>query len=380
MRGMFPGHYRRTDEELDRIWEDGLFVLDANVLLNLYRYSERTRKEFLGVLRGVQDKLWIPHQVAEEFLADRLLVIRLQKKAYNAIRETLNDARKDVEKKMGEMHKDPGIVEAKDLRKKAEEHFRDLIGDAEKLEKEGHIQSIKETYSREDDEIWTAFDEIFEGKVGNGLSEKGMTEVLEAGPRRYESRTPPGFKDDNDKSKLGYRKFGDLVLWFETIEEAKDSGKLVLFVTDDRKEDWWDNDVKPPVPRPELGNEMRERAGMTFHMFMPLDFSEWAGEKLNQKISPEAAEEIEELGPREDEDSDVDYRMRLLKDVPFLVSNPDRLPRDAAALRGLTSDLEVLREATRTVRAQNLGSREYFDNTEAGLTVLLDLIRAREDA
>ncbi len=37
MRAMFPGYYRRTEEELERIWDEGLFVLDANVLLNLYR-------------------------------------------------------------------------------------------------------------------------------------------------------------------------------------------------------------------------------------------------------------------------------------------------------------------------------------------------------
>jgi len=47
LRDQFPGYYRRTEEELQRIWEDGLFVLDANVLLNLYRYSEDTRNDLL---------------------------------------------------------------------------------------------------------------------------------------------------------------------------------------------------------------------------------------------------------------------------------------------------------------------------------------------
>ncbi len=297
MRAMFPGHYRRTNEELERIWDEGLFVLDANVLLNLYRYSKKTRDEYLGVLRGVQDRLWIPRRVAEEFLSGRLGAIRGQKKAYAAVKETLTKARKDVENKLGEMHRDPGIKEAGDLREKAKEYLGELVSDAERLEKEGDFRSFEATYSPEDDEIWSAVEEVFEGRVGVGLSEDGMKEVLEAGPRRYESRVPPGYED---KGKPGDRKFGDLILWFETIEKAKDAKKHVLFVTDDNKKDWWDTSVKPPLPRPELGNEMRKRAGVLFHMFLPLNFSEWAGAKLGQRISREAAEEIEELRALDD--------------------------------------------------------------------------------
>lgn len=212
MREMFPGHYRHTDEELDRIWDEGLFVLDANVLLNLYRYSRKTREEFLGVLRGVQDRVWIPYQVAEEFLANRLGEIQMQKGRYAAVRGALTSARKDVENKMGEMHRDPGIVEAGDLRKKAERFMGELIADAEKLEREGDFRSVEATYPPEDDEIWSAVEEIFEGKVGDGLSENGRKEVIEVGPRRYETRVPPGYKDGSNKSKPGDRKFGDLVL------------------------------------------------------------------------------------------------------------------------------------------------------------------------
>jgi hypothetical protein len=271
VEGDVPGHSDCTDEGLECIWDEGVFVLDANVLLNLYRYSKGTREELLGVLRAMQDRLWIPHRVAEEFLTDRLLVVRLQKKAYAAVRETLNTARKDVEKKMGDLHKDPGIVEAGDLRKKAEGYFRDLIADAEKPKRrDTSSPSWRRIPPR--NEIWSVVDNIVEGKVGSGLSEKRRAEVIEAGPRRFESRTPPGYEDWNDNSKLGDRKFGDLILWVETIEKAKDAGKPVLFVTDDRKKDWWDHDVKPPVPRPEIGNEMRERAGVLFHMFTPLPF------------------------------------------------------------------------------------------------------------
>lgn len=40
----FPGRYWPTDGELTRLWDEGVLVLDASVLLGFYRYSEETRK------------------------------------------------------------------------------------------------------------------------------------------------------------------------------------------------------------------------------------------------------------------------------------------------------------------------------------------------
>ncbi len=315
MRSEFPGYYRRTDEELGRIWEDGIFVLDTNVLLNLYRYSEGTREELLGVLRGVRDRLWIPHQVAEEFLRNRQTVIRDRKNAYSAVKRSLSNARNDVKNKMGEMHTDPGIIEAKDLLKRVEESFSKLIHEADELEQGAAIQSIQETDSPNDDEIWQAVEEIFEDRIGEGLPPRRKQEVLGMGPRRYESRIPPGFKDQDDKSKPSDRQFGDLILWFETIEEARATGNPVLLVTDDRKEDWWLRSGKEFSPHPELGNEMHREAGVLFHMFMPLDFVKWAGPKLNQEISSEAAGEIEELWPLEDAEKAADLLDQEIADL-----------------------------------------------------------------
>lgn len=50
MRELFPGYYRKTDAEIKKIWEEGVIVFDANVLLNLYRYSDATRKTLLELI------------------------------------------------------------------------------------------------------------------------------------------------------------------------------------------------------------------------------------------------------------------------------------------------------------------------------------------
>ena len=76
MKDLFRGYYSPTNDELDRMWNEGLIVLDTNALLNLFRYTESTRAEFLTVLQAIAEQLWIPHQIALEFQRRRLDVNR----------------------------------------------------------------------------------------------------------------------------------------------------------------------------------------------------------------------------------------------------------------------------------------------------------------
>jgi hypothetical protein len=51
MRNAFPSYYRSSTDELKELWSDATFIFDANVLLDLHRYSKPTRDEFLSVLK-----------------------------------------------------------------------------------------------------------------------------------------------------------------------------------------------------------------------------------------------------------------------------------------------------------------------------------------
>ncbi|MFM7370860.1 MAG: PIN-like domain-containing protein, partial [Sphaerospermopsis kisseleviana] len=64
MRSVFVGYFRPKDDELSQMWSEGIFVVDANVLLNLYRYSSGTRKELEKALEAVKDRIFITHQAA----------------------------------------------------------------------------------------------------------------------------------------------------------------------------------------------------------------------------------------------------------------------------------------------------------------------------
>jgi len=56
MRDVFPGHFRPTPDQFESIWSKCVFAVDANVLLNLYRYSSDTRKELEKTLTTVRDR------------------------------------------------------------------------------------------------------------------------------------------------------------------------------------------------------------------------------------------------------------------------------------------------------------------------------------
>src|SRR5229473_897063 len=75
MKDKFPGFYRPTKAEFDRLWKEGWFVFDTNVLLNPYRYAPDTREDLLKVMEEVHERTWIPHHVALEYQRKRVRVI-----------------------------------------------------------------------------------------------------------------------------------------------------------------------------------------------------------------------------------------------------------------------------------------------------------------
>lgn len=46
-----------TNKEKQELWQKAVF--DTNVLLNLYRYSAKTRKSLLAAFENFKDRVWI---------------------------------------------------------------------------------------------------------------------------------------------------------------------------------------------------------------------------------------------------------------------------------------------------------------------------------
>ena len=292
MKNLFPGHFKESDESLREVWETSLFVFDANILLNLYRYSDATRNEFLRILTKLKDRTWLPHRAAEEYLNNRLTVIDQQETSYDETVKLIEKLQLDLDN--ARQHPFVG----KEVMEKANVVFVELC-DELKRNKSIHTNRISS------DDIKDSIAKIFGNSVGLPYDKNQLEVLISDGEERYKQRIPPGFKDgakagDSEVFSEKCRKYGDLIVWSQAIDKAIEMNKGVVLVTDDKKEDWWEKFKGKTVgPRPELVKEFKDRANQTFHMYQADRFLELAREILGERVSEEIVEEIREVRRRD---------------------------------------------------------------------------------
>ena len=69
-----------------------------------------------------------------------------------------------------------------------------------------------------------------------------------------------------------------------------------MFVTDDRKEDWWERFKGKVIrPRPELIQEICEQTGVKFYMYQTDPFMEQASKHLRRKVKQNAIDEVKNI-------------------------------------------------------------------------------------
>jgi PIN like domain len=286
MRKTFPGYYRPSQSEFRKLWDKCIFVLDANVLLNVYRYSEETRNELLDILRKIESRLWVPHQAALEYQRNRLEVISAQREAYQQIEHLLEDTHKKLDTQLKGYKRHP-LIDTGRILKAINAVFEEQAEELKKV-KEKHPDLLQ------DDDVRESLTRLVDGRVGQPYPEERLKQIFKEGEDRYAKSKPPGYKDL--KSKDGERVFGDLVLWFQVIDKAASDHLPIIIVTDDVKEDWWwRHEGKIVGPNPELVAEIRDKAKVDFYMYVSDQFMEYARDYLKQQVDQGAIDEIREV-------------------------------------------------------------------------------------
>lgn len=306
MRKAFPGYYRPTEDEFSELWNTCLFVLDANVLLNLYRYSQETKEELIGILEEISDRLWIPYQAALEYHRNRLEVIEQQAAAYDKIQKLLNDAQNKLGNELRSSARSGRhpFIEADHLLERIKNVFTEIKEELKELKQE-HPELVCE------DPIRDAITALLEGKIGSPYPPERMREIYKEGKARYESEIPPGYSNAN---KGGTRQYGDLVLWFQVIDKAKEVKKPMILITDDMNDDWWLRHKGQIIgPQPELVGEIFSKADVSFHMYSADPFMEHARKYLERQVKQEAIDEVRDVRQRDEE---------YLKALPETVAFP----------------------------------------------------------
>ena len=288
MRKTFPGYYRPTEDEFSELWENCLFVLDANVLLNSYRYSRETSEELIGILEEISDRLWVPHQAALEYHRNRLEVIEQQAAAYDKIQKLLNDAQNKLGNQLRSSARSGRhpFIEADHLLKRIKNVFTEIKEELKELKQE-HPDLVYE------DPIRDAITALLEGKIGSPYPPERMSEIYKEGKTRYESKIPPGYSNAN---KGGTRQYGDLVLWFQAIDKAKEAKKPIILITDDMNDDWWLRHKGQIIgPQPELVGEIASKADVSSYMYSADPFMEHARKYLERQVKQKAIDEVRDV-------------------------------------------------------------------------------------
>lgn len=292
MKDLFPGHFKDDNGDIKDIWEECLFVFDANIILNLYRYSDPTRKSFFETLESIKSRVWLPHRVAEEYLSNRLVVIGQQEKSYEDTVSKIDALKKDLDNSRSH----PFV--SKRVMKKIDSVFSELKEELSKNKKD-HEKRIR------NDEIKKTVAAIFEGRVGDAYDKAKLEDIISDGEERYKEKIPPGYNDvkkggDSDSLSDQCKKYGDLIVWKQILDKSSNIGRDIVLVTDDAKDDWWEVFKGKTIgPRPELFDEFKKCSGNNFHMFKADRFLEVASEVLGGAVSNEAVEEIREIRRRD---------------------------------------------------------------------------------
>lgn len=285
MKNKFNWYFSVPNDEVSNIWKTGVLTVDANVLLDLYRYHERTRNSLLDSLEKFEGKLWLSRQAAEEFFRNRTKVIVSSEKTFKQAKDEVEKLRSNFESAVSQLRGNR-IIPA-DVADSLLKDVTPIINSAQ-----DKIAAASNSYPNflQNDPILEKISQIFDGVIGKGFESDEMTKLQIEAERRKNNKIPPGYLDDD---KDGDRPYGDFFLWHQILEHSKSECSPIIFVTSERKEDWWEKlSGKTIGPRPELLREAYEHSGQRVLIYQTDRFLEYASQLSGTMVDNSAVEEI----------------------------------------------------------------------------------------
>ncbi|SDQ32996.1 PIN-like domain-containing protein [Leucobacter chromiiresistens] len=371
MRDAFPGHYPPNDEERSAMWSEGLIVLNTNALLNLFKYSKNTRAEFFAALDSKKDQLWLPFQVGVEFHRNRRGEIRALEDHFTTLKDTVGTAEKQILGEINRFRNHPAVDRAK-LQDTVKGSLKRFTNEVVRLEGEYKKSVIEPKVHEKTTETIAA---LYQGKIGPEPTQSELDAFYKEGEARYEAKIPPGYKDIQ---KPEPRRYGDLIIWKQILDKARDVAKHVIFVTDDTKEDWWlIEGAKKVSARPELVHEFDREVGKRVHFYTPDRFVQEIRSGVGGSAAADAVNEIASISEYEAQKQAAareGRRRKGLRDQRLEVLTREQTLR--TKVRMLDAELQDL------ASSENLTRREadrLFEITKVRASLQSELDELRRD-
>lgn len=278
MKNAISEYIEFSEKEKIKLWKEATFIFDTNIFLRLYGLTKEAREAFFNAVDKINDRIWMPHQVAEEFMKNRIKVIMNNQKNYDDLCEETNN----YIKKLSE------VFNLNIDNEECERHKK-LLQDWIEQHRKTNL-SVKDSSN---DELLNKILILFNNKTGKPFTIDELTEIETEGAERYKKQIPPGYKDTNkkDTDKVN-NMFGDLILWKQILLFSSQNKKNIIFITNDKKEDWW-NIVQGKTigPRVELKKEFKNSTEKIFHMYTLDNFLKYSTENIDEKILEEVKHE-----------------------------------------------------------------------------------------
>ena len=288
MKNRFSWYSPLTPKEVDEAWDAGILTLDANVLLDLYRYHEGTRDSLISSIEKLKCVKWLSAQTAEEFFRNR-------KKSILSSRKTFKEAQDEIDRLKAKATEVTQALESNRLVPSSIPENLSKGADSLLLEAANAIEEEVKKHPNflEDDPILERLYGIFEKSIGDDFSEADKKVHAKTAEERKIKKIPPGYMD---KDKDGDRSYGDYFFWRQVLEHAKAQAKSVIIVTSEKKEDWWEIVSGQTIgPRYELLKEAYEVTGKKALIYQTDRFLSYALDRLGEKENEKAVAEISEI-------------------------------------------------------------------------------------
>ena len=244
-------------------WYKAIIVLDASILLGLYRIAPEKRRQLLELLEALCDRIWIPRQFWEEYRRRRPEMRAFISREYKQTQAILQSSRDKSKKTL--THLNSRFSRGSELHiLRIDTVYNEILADVLNSSKE-HIRGI------DFDDLDERIENLCAGRVGDPLPDSTIADIPSMWQWRLDRGIPPGLKD---RKKREPNRYGDLMGWLQIKRHANGRDRPVIIVTDDVKAgDWFVlKNGSPSGPHPDLTGELYDEAGVELYLYTSEQF------------------------------------------------------------------------------------------------------------